>query len=47
MILRHPEGYLHEYTDALEKEFQITLSKSALSRFLTDKNINRKQVALI
>jgi hypothetical protein len=35
---------LYEYRDAIEKQFSLTLSLSLLSRFLSDKDINRKKV---
>jgi transposase len=44
MVYNYPEGYLHEYCAAIEKQFSLTLSISKLSRFLSEKDINRKKV---
>jgi hypothetical protein len=44
MVYGHPEGYLYEYRDAIEKQFSLTLSISLLSRFLREKDINHKKV---
>lgn len=44
MVYSHPEGYLHEYCAAIEKNFSLTLSIGRLSRFLAEKDVNRKKV---
>jgi hypothetical protein len=45
MVIRNPEGYLREYSNALESQFQVKISTSQLSRFLAERDICRKVVS--
>ena len=44
MVYSYPEEYLYQYCAAIEKQFSLKLSISRLSRFLAEKDINRKKV---
>jgi hypothetical protein len=44
MVYSYPERFLHEYCAAIEKQFCLTLSLSQLSRFLAEKDVNRRKV---